>query len=342
MDEVTKSKKSRRYGVGAAFILFLAGVAGFTLDFKTSNLTSRQRQLYFQFQATNRYLTFPIAFDDLSSGLLWIDRQADARALITIPGSVIVSPSIDSRDQKIIFVKNDLPTAVNQIVQCSLPDWRCDTILKSDFSIRSPVDLGDGRILFAASEFAPGLDGKKRYATYNFYLITAKRELKKLGNFDFFHLDDLQYVDGAIVFSAIEKDRFVGSSLYKIKCDLGNDDALILGNKIEQLNLWSGTSTKISSSPDLRLVAFLAFGDNPSYDLIIQRANSPSQILDSKVFGFSRPSVIGTSVIVNKFVGDNAEVTEIRPDRTVNTVFQIDVSASAIKSLPNIQPLFNR
>jgi hypothetical protein len=97
-------------------------------------------------------------------------------------------------------------------VRCAISTWQCLALFKLDEDIQSPIEIGAGNVLLAASELRERSNGQKRYDRfYFFYFDVATGTLEKLPDLVLPYLTALQYVKPRVYFNAfVPRDDTIG------------------------------------------------------------------------------------------------------------------------------------
>ena len=342
--EFGKSRMSR----GLLFVCLAICVALFVGGWlkrssENSSLVNAQRQIHFQFEATSRFLAFPIILREGAIGFVWIDRSSRERKLIQVPGSLLLFPSISKDQNHLLFVKRDQQSSTREIVRCTVLGWRCSSLLKTNDPIYSPVDVGDEGVLFAASGLRKANDGKFRYDAFHlFYLEKGSSFAKQLTRASFYSIGSLQFVNGDIFFSGTSKESSFGDALFKVGFDSERKDIIDPQDLMRPLTLLSGASMLPSRSDQSAVFAFLHMGSLIEYDLAIDRPRTGIVVNKKTGLGFSKPVVLGEDVLVNELLESEYVISAYRPDGRVEVLDRLSRLPSDIEKLSRVSLSFDK
>lgn len=335
---------SRRY-LFVCLAICVALFAGLWLKWSSehSSLITAQRQIHFQFEATPRFLAFPVYLRDGAIGFIWVDRSSGKRKLIQVPGSLLLFPSISKDQSHLLFVVRDQQSATREIVRCTILDWRCSSLLKTNEPIYSPIDVGDEGVLFAASGLRKANDGKLRYDAFHlFYLEKGYSFAKQLTRASFYSIGSLQFANGDILFSGISKESSYSEALFNVGFDLTRKDIVDLQDLMRPLTLLSGTSMFPSKSDQSAVLAFLHMGSLVEYDLAIERPRTGIAVHKRTGLGFSKPVVLGEDVLVNELLEGEYVISAYRPDGRVEVLDRLSRLPPDIENLSRVSLSFDK
>jgi len=320
-------------------ILFILGAV--VVELTTKSPTARmQWVLNNQFAANKSSFVFPVLLPRDQIGLVWIDRSTHSRNLIRVDGANLSSPSISGDGQRLLFIANRSSLNSREVVRCAINTWQCLVLFKLDGNIvlRSPIEIGAGDALLAASELTELSNGRKRYFHfYFFYFDSATGTLEKLTDLVLPYLDGLLYVKPRVYFNAyVPGDDFIGiySREFDERKKRFNDAPSSESMNSSKLS----PSTGLACSDQCRLMAFLRL--NSGYDLVISASGGVAETVKTNAQGVSRPSVVGDDIIINELFESEYAVTAYRLGGKKEVLERLSNSPESLEALEHIRLSF--
>jgi len=316
----------------------------------TANAQSRSDRLNLAayFAASTRNAAFPVKDSKGSLAILLVNFETGKRKKLGIRGSHLLSPYLSPDRKRLLFVRHPFGEGGREIVSCDTESLLCRSVLKSDGSISSPVEISDGRILYVESPKVPGLKGDARYHRNDFWLLDQAGRALQLTNMRLYQISSIGVTENAVYFSAYgpprdnpiipkyDPDLSKQSEIFKLPFDRALGKIESPSRPLEPLFLDYGISQSPSVSPDGSLIAYLRTTNlgNYRYDLVIEDQGShETRLITAAGFGFSRPAVVGKSVYANLINEDRHWIQVAEPgQRTMKRLAEVtDASINSVE-----------
>jgi len=306
-----------------------------------TNAASRndRRNAGFYFAASVRSVAFPVKTLEGNIALLFVDLETGKQKKLNSAGSHLLSPYLSPDGTRLLFVRQPYDRQGHELISCQTSEFVCKRVVKSAGAIGSPIEISDGRILYASSAYDVGLDGKGRYARNDFWISEGVNEARQLTDMQFYELNSISVTNGEVYFSA-QGPRFdrpfipktvplapERSDIFKLPFDPARAEIKAPASVLEPLFVSGGISTWSSVAPDGSLIAFLRTRSNIGayrYDIVIvDQKNRTTRLLESSGSGFSRPVIAGGNVFVRDILDDRYVIKMIAPNEPPKTLVEI-------------------
>jgi len=99
-----------------------------------------------------------------------------------------------------------------QLLSCDLHSFVCKSIVKSEGSIGSPVEITGGRVLYVSSPYDVGYDGRGRYALNDFWIVGQSGMPRQLTHMILYQLNSVSVANGEVYFSTGTSSAKAGAS----------------------------------------------------------------------------------------------------------------------------------
>lgn len=229
--------------------------------------------------------------------------------------------------------------AEQELISCTVSDWHCTLLLRSTNSILSPVDIGDGKVLFALG-YPVVRDGKvSRHRRYDFHIVAPGRQPVRMTHFEFLSLHAISVGKNKIYFQAIggkseskaascgDPNKCSSSEIFSLNLDREAERILNPPDRLEPAIMVDGISVKPTVSADGTRLAFL----NTSlekftfrYNLKVSGADGePLKTVPVTGIAFSDGAFTGETLLVNELFKDRYRISAF--DRDLNRIDSIDV-----------------
>jgi Tol biopolymer transport system component len=303
------------------------------------------------FAASTRNAAFPVRDSRGSLAILLVDFETGKRKKLGIEGAHLLSPYLSPDGKRLLFVRHPFGEGGREIVSCDTESLRCMSVLKSEGSISSPLEISGGRILFVESPKVLGLNGRARYHRNDFWLLDQAGRALQLTNMRLYQISSISVTKSAVYFSGdgplqdnsiipkYDPDLSKQSNIFKLPFDHALGKIESPSRPLEPLFLDYGISRSPSVSPDGSLIAFLRTANlgNYRYDLVIedQESHETRLIMAVAGSGFSRPVVVGKSVYANVIHEDRLWIQVAEPgQRTMKRLAEItDASINSVETI---------
>jgi len=301
------------------------------------------------FAASAKNAAFPVRNSKGGLSLLLVDFETGTRKKLTIAKSHLLSPFLSPDGKRLLFVRHPNGQIGRELISCDTDDLACKSVLKSEGSISYPVEISGGRILYIASPYVIGADGKGRYHKKDFWLMDQSGPPRQLTSMMLYELSSISATENMVYFSALgpardhpsipPSDIFAKqrSDIFKLPFDSAQGKIEGPSQTLAPLFLANGYARSPSVSSDESLVAFLRTRTdigNYRYELVISdKDGHATRLITSSGLGFSQPVVIGQSVYANEIYGDRYQIKNVsaRPMKLVTEV--TDESIDVLKDV---------
>lgn len=306
------------------------------------NMSQRRLNLmHAGFTASTSSVAFPIPLAGNGDGILVMDHDKDRPKLISVPGYTHWSPRFSPDGERLVFGRMGAGSRERELVSCEVTTWHCAILFRTPNAMMSPVDIGNGVVLFSMNVQKADEKGRR----FHVFAIRRGGELMRLTNYEAFELHSLSIGGGKLIFGAIGKNGFAPDpcSLQDsafAKCDRSEIFALdfdpsvpaVIGKPepLKPLFTVRGFSVKPIASPDGKRVAFLNTNrqSNP-YRYNIAVAGLHGRVEDAfAVEGlyFSSGAFVGDVLFVNELFEDRYRI--LRADLTSREVRGLEIKHS--------------
>jgi hypothetical protein len=294
------------------------------------------------FTASSELAAFQVPISLTENGLVLIHRAGRRAAIIAGEGHTYWSPRFSDDGERLVFAHARAGHAEQELISCAVSDWHCTLLLRSPNSILSPVDIGDGKVLFALG-YPVVRDGKvSRYRRYDFHIVAPGRQPVRMTHFEFLSLHAISVGKTRIYFQAIggksesksascsDPNKCSSSEIFSLDLDREADRILNPPDRLKPAIMVDGISVKPAVSADGTRLAFL----NTSlekftfrYNLKVSGADGePLKTVPVTGIGFSAGAFAGETLLVNELFKDRYRISAF--DRDLNRIDSIDVPVS--------------
>lgn len=291
------------------------------------------------FTASAELAAFQVPTSLTANGILLIHRAGRRAALIAQEGYTHWAPRFSDDGERLVFARAQAGHAEQELVSCMVSDWHCTLVLRSPNSILSPVDIGDGKVLFALG-YPVVRDGKvTRHRRYDLHIVAAGRQPVRMTEYELLSLHAISVGRNRIYFQAIGgKSESKAESCADInKCDsseifsldLNRETNSILNppDRLKPAIMVDGISVMPAVSADATRVAFLNTSREKftyRYNLKVSGGNGdPLKTIPVNGITFSAAAFVGDTLLVNELFKDRYRIGIF--DRDLNRIDSIDV-----------------
>jgi hypothetical protein len=152
-----------------------------------------------QFAASSKLIAFSTPVEPNATGLIFFNRENQQTKLIYEGGAAFFAPFLSSDSERPIFIKRG--SSNREIISCLINGWICRSFLRTENSLRSPVEIDRDTIAYASSPLIVGYDKKKRFSRYDVFLKRRDEPPVQVTNFGVYSLDPLSASNSRILFS---------------------------------------------------------------------------------------------------------------------------------------------
>jgi WD40-like Beta Propeller Repeat len=307
------------------------------------------------FTASASLVAFQVPVSSADDGIAVIDRTTKHAKLIAPVGFTNWSPRFSEDGERMVFVRRRSGKADVELISCTTREWRCSILLRTAESILSPVDIGDGMVLFAYGH-TKYQDGKPTsYKSYDLYSLAANQQPVRLTTYNLLAMHAISLGDGKLYFQGVGGNARTNaeacSSPSSINCDRSeifqleiNQNSHTIVNPPEKLQpafVVKGLSTTPAISTDGTKLSFLNTSletFNYRYNMKVQSdGDATARTIPIDGITFSMGAFVLDSFLVNDLFEDHYSVKQF--DRDLNLVNAIDLgnSPEALNRLPRIE-----
>jgi len=308
---------------------------------------TRERML-FQFTASADMIAFPVAVNEEAAALAVINRMTGHRMLVSSGRDVLGFPQFSTDGKRILIIKENQTSGDNQLLSCTIDDWKCRILTQSPTLIRWPVEVRNDIVLYAHET----RDGRRRY--YDFDLVELYSRPFKLSSFELYNVVGATTFDHKIMFAtsgSVARNNLLfpstaplaraSSEIFTLDVDWSENRLIVPSRQLESLYVIDGFSTLPTVSADGTKVAFLnrrLIAGLERYNLVIATINGEIQrYIEASTKGFSRPAFVGHSVLANQLFDDRYETTLIDQDNSARQIAMFDVEQSALEVMERVE-----
>jgi hypothetical protein len=282
--------------------------------------------------------------DDMQ--LLLVNFDTGKKIRLGIERSHLFSPYLSPDGGRLIFSRQRRGLQAHDLISCETATLTCQTLLKSNASLHSAIEISGNRILYASSPYVKGSDGKVRLNRNDIWIFDPATGARQLTDLRLYELGSLSMSNDSIYFSATgsRKDRPIipkydpdsndQSNIFRLPFNPMTAAVEMPTEVMAPMFASTGIATRPSASTDGSLIAYLRTktGINPyRYELVIADGNSHSErLIETSGLGFSQPVVIGHDVYASVTKSDRVSILVDRPGENPMTLLADIDDASAV------------
>lgn len=336
-------------GAFAIIAICFSGVSDLSTTSQAAPLDHYRQLLIFDFAASKDFISFPVALEKSTSGLIFIDRRTGKQSIIYENGVVMHSPFLSSDGKRLVLVQRKTPKQDKELISCEILTWQCETILQTTATVFSPVEVAPDTILYSSSPLT--IHNKRiRADRHDIYLLKKGHAPVRLTNLDAYQLSSISIGGHRMLFTGVghfhtgllpvPDPLAAASDIFSV--ELTDDYRIILSKgQLKPLFVIEGYSTNPSIAPDGQHVAFLNRRNTRGkahFDIVVADASGKIiRYIKTQEFGFSRPQFVHQSIIANELHENNYEVKEYAlSTKSERVLFRIDSSVESLKKLRRI------
>jgi hypothetical protein len=346
-------RKSRMLKVAAIFITI--GIVGYFLVSHYIQAAQMQRvreRMIDQYTATAKWIVFSVALDSDTAALAVINRITGHHRLVVSQGNFLAFPHFSNDGERVLVIRGKQTGGDSELLSCSIENWKCRVLVRAPQPIYWPVEVRKDVVLYSGSE----LYGEGRRRQYDFYLTEPPNEPVRLSNFEFYNLAALNVVGDKILFSTaasfspanvifpktIDALAPARSDIFMLEIDWKVRRFIIPARQLEPLYKIDGFSILAATSEDGTRVAFLnrrIIAGLSRYNLVVAKFDGAVlKYIDATSKGFSRPALVGTTVLANQIFEDRYETTLIDlADNSIRQEALFNHSSRALEALEHFE-----
>jgi hypothetical protein len=260
-------------------------------------------------------------------------------------------PFLSPDGERLLLARQDSHAGESELLSCGITNLVCRRLFTTKLSIVDPVEINADKIVYISSAFnaIPGV--RSRYSDNDFWLYEAGKEPRPITDVQFHVLTRLSVTSSHIYFSALGPHpgkevipkykplEDASSSIYRLAFDSHTDVVTIPPTQLSPLFVADRSeSNSPSVAFDETFAAFLRADvyrkGGFRFDLVVQSlTTSASLLFESAGIGFSRPVVVGRTVVVNDLLDDRYIIKRLLPGKT-SLQTEIEITDDEIARLP--------
>jgi WD40-like Beta Propeller Repeat len=301
------------------------------------------------FAVARNSAAFPVNVQDGRLVLLLVDFGTKRLRKLGVAGAHLLSPFLSPDGKRLLFVRHPFGNRERELVECETDSLGCKSILKTENNIVSPIDIGGGRILFAASPYVIGGDGRGRYSRYDFWLRSAGEAPQKLTNMQLYELHSASVAKDAVYFAAIgprsqnpaipkyDPDAPRQSEIFKLPFNPNTGEIENPSRMLNPLFVADGKAISPAVSSDGATIAFLRTRlgiGNYRYELVIRNGDDgPEKVFPASGFGYSKAVVVDQAVYAIGATNNGYSIWAVSPGDTTSRLVA-EIGDSAVEPVP--------
>ncbi|GAB1715470.1 MAG: hypothetical protein NTAFB05_05120 [Nitrobacter sp.] len=297
--------------------------------------------------ASSTNAAFYVETSSRTDDVILIDFKSKALKKLSSHGRRLGYPSLSLDGERLLLVRQDPHTGESELLSCEITNLICRRLFATKLSIVDPVGIGADRIVYVSSDPGARFD----YADNDLWLFETGKEPRPITDLQFHVLTRLSVTSSHIYFSALGphpgKEAIpkykpledASSSIYRLPFDSHTGVVTVPATQLSPLFVAERSK---SNSPSIAFdETFAAFLRTDRYrkggfrfDLVVQSLTTSASILfKSAGIGFSRPVVVGSTVVANDLLDDRYIIKRLLPGKT-SLQTEIEVTDDEIARLP--------
>lgn len=301
--------------------------------------------------ASSKNAAFFVVASPRSNDVIVLDFESKTFRKLSSNGTRLVYPFLSLDGERLLLVRQDSHTGQSELLSCGTMNLLCRRLFATKLSIVEPVEISADKIAYVSSSFKtiPGV--RSRYVDHDLWLYEAGKELHQITDFRLYALTRPSITSSHIYFSALGPHpgkevipkfkplEVASSSIYRLPFNSHTGEVTVPTTQMSPLFV---AARSLSDSPSVALdETFAAFLRTDRYrkggfrfDLVVQSlTTSSSRLFESSGIGFSRPVVVGRTVVVNDLLDDRYVIKRLLPD-AASLQTEIEVTDDEIIRLP--------
>lgn len=166
----------------------------------------------FVFTASVRNAAFLGRSPQGNQTILLVDYETGKLKRIISSGAHLSSPRLSPDGTRLLLARQRFKERWQQLLSCDLHSFVCKSIVKSEGSIGSPVEITGGRVLYVSSPYDVGYDGRGRYALNDFWIVGQSDMPRQLTHMILYQLNSVSVANGEVYFSTGTSSAKAGAS----------------------------------------------------------------------------------------------------------------------------------
>ncbi|CAM5494275.1 hypothetical protein AFEL58S_03509 [Afipia felis] len=344
---------ARRHQHLPSRMIFILMIATLTLFIQgcSAERSSDRRKRSFYFAASDRNAAVLVRTKQDNVGILLMDFQTQSLRKLGIKGSHLLSPSLSLDGKRLLFARQPYDETGHELISCETDTLKCRVLVKTSGSIVSPVEISNGRVLYASSPYIPERK-KYKYSKADLWILDQSGP-RKLTNIELFQITAISASKDFIYFSGeaapgnpalrpADPVAGVQSDIFRLPFDVTGGRLLEPVPPLAPLFVEAGRSTQSSVSANGDVVAFLRSAERRvyfRYDLVIaDMRKNRNQAIEATEIGFSRPIVVDDGVIVSSIRSDRLAIKKFAFDASDMTPL-IEIEDASVDKMDEIELL---
>jgi hypothetical protein len=290
-----------------------------------------RRDLASYLAASTRNVAFAVSDSNGHIALLFVDLPTGKVTKLSSKAANLLYPHLSPDGTRLLLVSHSTGRLGYRLISCETVTFVCQDIIKESESIVAPTELPNGRILYSSSPYTIDSKGRGRYAGHDFWLTDVSGHARKLTDLKFYELSSISVGGGKVYFSAsgvIGKRKILPrqdplaaerSNIFRMPFDFvaGSIDIPEDG-VLFPLFAAGGLAMQPSVSPDGQIISFLRTKTNIGtyrYGVVVlNQRNQTMRRFETEGLSFSRPVVVGETVVANDILPDRYVIKRLSLD----------------------------
>lgn len=293
----------------------------------TDRIHAERQRFINGFTASISLVAFPIPLGDGTSGIILVDRANKSARIIAEQGYTHWSPRFSRDGERIVFARGRSKDEGQELLSCIVATWHCTTMLRTHNSLNSPVDVGNGDVMFASSPAVVTYNNAVRYVRNDLYIVKKGTPPKQLTELALYELGSISLSGDKILFQADgRKNIRTRNCANPDRCSVFEDESHIFALDFDPatqtiinppeiltpLFIIAGLSVRPEVSADGTRVAFKhtnKAGGRWSYDILVATLDGVKKgSYRVKGTELSPGAFVGESLLFNELYGDHYRI----------------------------------
>jgi hypothetical protein len=348
-------RKLRLLLLPLAFAFYCGAASGTPRNVIANQLAASLRKVAFSVQEEH---SVDLVFADLGSGSVTELRSA---------GNRLIFPYLSPDGSRLLVVRQHPDNGTSDLLSCTTDTFRCKLLHSSEYSITSPVEIEEKRILFVSGQRRTDSGNLRsnylgfpvnRYVKHDIWRLDVGQSPSRVTEFELYELSDLCVTAKNLYFHGFgpqkekpvipkpDADRRPASDIFRLPIASGSVGLPEV--QLKPLFQDEGYTTSGKVSADGSLAALIRTTTNwPNaggyrYDLVIQdlQTGASRTIPPTDRLGFSRPVFVGNALFVNEIFDNKYIIKRMLPGDT-SLQPALEISDGSIIHAPVVQILID-
>jgi hypothetical protein len=345
-------KSVRLFLLPLAFALYCGAASGTPRNAIANQLAASLRQIAFSVQ------------EEHSVNLVLADLNSGSVQELGSTGNRLIFPYLSADGSRLLVVRQHPDNGTSDLLSCTTDTFRCKLLHSSKYSITSPVEIDERRILFVSGQ--PRTDGSNlrskylgfsanRYVKHDIWRLDVGQSPSRITDFELYELSDLCVTEKNLYFHGLGPrndkpviphyipDQRPASDIFRLSLDRASGSLVSPEVQLTPLFQDEGYTSSGKVAADETLAALIRTTTNwPSlgyrYDLVIQDLHKGTSLTipPTDRLGFSRPVFVGNTLFVNEIFDNKYIIKRMLPGDT-SPQLALEITDGSINHAPVIQ-----